>query len=355
MRIAVLGDAGHVDVHRWCQALGQSGADEVHLLSFRKPIAPYDLYYPLSFANLPGKLQYLIAAPQVRGLLKRIKPDLLICYYITGYGFLGTLSGFHPLVQMMAGTDILKAPNRAIMRKVVRYVLKHADLITTLGPHLAEASLKYSGDYKPCFVLPIGIDLNRFSAVTCSRPNKNSPIRIISTRFLHPKYNIHVLIEATCLLKQRGLDVQVTIAGQGPARSDLELQAQRLGISDRIRFVGFVPNDELPAVLAEHNLYVTLVGWDGVSSSLLEAMATRLFPIVPNNPANLHWITSGENGVLLNEISAECLVDSIQRIHSNPSLQLTAWEQNLSVVQERGDMFRNAQLYVKEFRQLIGN
>ena len=55
---------------------------------------------------------------------------------------------------------------------------------------------------------------------------------------------IDVLIEALALLKRSGRRVTATIAGEGPERATLKAQAQRLGVADQVRFIGYCPARE---------------------------------------------------------------------------------------------------------------
>jgi glycosyltransferase involved in cell wall biosynthesis len=116
--------------------------------------------------------------------------------------------------------------------------------------------------------------------------------------------------------------------------------------------VGFVSNDSLPRVLGRHNLYVSLIDYDGVSASLLEAMAVGLLPIVPDHRANRDWINDGENGLLLKDVSAETIAQAIVRAIHDKDLRNAAWAQNPGIVRERADLHRNAQSYYSVFRNI---
>src|SRR5204863_7768121 len=98
-------------------------------------------------------------------------------------------------------------------------------------------------------------------------------------------------------------------------------------------------NRELPGILANSDLYISLIETDGVSASLLEAMATGILPIVPDHPANRFWITPGENGILLTDLSPRSIAESIVSASKDWSLRRRAWEQNVKTVQNRADLY----------------
>jgi L-malate glycosyltransferase len=353
LRLALLADAEHVNTHRWCEGLRQAGA-EVHVLSFGGQVPDAARTYRLPVPRLPGKLQYVVAVPCVRRLLREIRPDALAAYYVTGYGFLGALVGFHPLIQVTSGSDVLRAPRGRAMRHIVRYSLRRADLVTAWAPHMAEAARRCGVAEERLFVLPRGIPVEHFARWRCAPPSASSPggpVRLISTRGLRAPYHLDRLIQAVALARQSGLDVQLTIAGDGPKRTELENLATTLGLCEQgrevVRFTGFVPNEALPALLAEHHLSIALTETDGVSASLLEAMAVGLWPVVPDNPGNRAWIQPGLNGTLLHSTEPAAVAAALQM-----EFRLEACRHNVALVRERADFGRNARLYVERFRQV---
>jgi glycosyltransferase involved in cell wall biosynthesis len=168
-------------------------------------------------------------------------------------------------------------------------------------------------------------------------------------------YNIDLLIEAVGLLRNKGVESFLTLAGDGPERTRLTTLTHKLGLNDRIFFAGFVPNDDLPSLLAQQDLYVSLIESDGVSASLLEAMATGLLPIVPDHPANRFWIKPGTNGLLLDNTSPTSVAAAVAKAILDLPLRQYAWEHNPETVSKRADLQRNSEIFLDRFRELAGN
>ena len=269
--------------------------------------------YQLPVRPLPCKLHYFTAVPHVQRLLATIQPDVLLAYYVTGYGTLAALTGFHPIVQVTSGSDVLIAPRNPMMNLLLRYTLRRADLVTAWAPHMAEAARRLGVSQARILALPRGIPYQQFANSRALPPSVNDPITVISTRSLNSNYNIDRLLKAVSLLHRNGVACSITLAGEGPSRDQLVSCAEQLGMTNQVRFAGFVPNDQLPALLAQHNLYVSLIDSDGVSASLLEAMTAGLLPIVPDHPANRFWIRDGENGILLGDLSPDGIAQGIRR------------------------------------------
>ncbi len=354
LRLVLLADAAHVNIQRWCEGLSQADVD-IHVLSFTACPSEAMRTHRLPFRQLPGKLYYVGAVPYVRRLMDIIQPHVVVAYYVTGYGTLGALAGYQPLVQVTSGSDVLLAPHNPFMRRLVRFNLSRADLVTTWAPHMADAVKQLGVAEERLLVLPRGIPLQRFAGQRCIQPSNEDFARIISTRSLRTDYNLDLLLKAAHLLYDNGVTFSLTIAGDGPRREKLVALARRLGVWPWVQFAGFVPHDQLPTMLAQHNLYISLIDSDGTSASLLEAMATGLFPIVPNHPANRHWIEHRKNGWLLDDLSPSAVAQAIRKSISDLSLRQRAWQQNLEIVCDRADLYRNSETFGEHFRRLASN
>lgn len=359
LKIALLADVDHVNVRRWCEGLAGAGA-EMHVISFSAAATDFagaQRVYRLKGRALPGKAHYALAMPAVRRLLRTIKPDLLAAYYITGYGFLGALTGFRPLVLHSSGSDVLLAPSDPTLRRVLDFSLKRAALTTAWAPHMGEAVRAMGVDEERIMVLPRGIPVADFARVQAKLPSSGEPLRLISTRRLHPAYNIELLVRAVAKVREHRHDLRLTLAGDGPLRGSLESLAVELKLGDNVHFAGRVGNDDLPKLLAEHHFYSAQVPTEGVSASLLEAMAVGLVPLVPDNPGNRHWIRSGENAWLLDDLTPEGVAGvlelAIAGLKEAPDKWRAAAQENIARIRNEADYERNAQRYMERFRSLI--
>jgi glycosyltransferase involved in cell wall biosynthesis len=98
---------------------------------------------------------------------------------------------------------------------------------------------------------------------------------------------------------------------------------------------------EIPKILAEGSLYVSLIDHDGVSASLLEAMAVGLYPVVGDSEAARMWIRQRWNGTLLATRRAEEVAAEIRRLVLRPEERGEAVRRNWSLVEERADRAKN--------------
>jgi glycosyltransferase involved in cell wall biosynthesis len=238
------------------------------------------------------------------------------------------------------------------MRHLLRFNISRANLVTAWAPHMAQAALELGAVEERLMVLPRGIPSDRFCSRRCAAPTHNDPLTLISTRSLKLDYNNDRLLFACGALKEINKDFRLTLAGDGPERKHLVNESRKLGLEGLVHFAGFVGNDDLPALLAEHNLYISLIESDGVSASLLEAMAVGLLPIVPDHPANRQWIENWRNGLLLDDLSPGAVARAILEAITNLPLRERARQQNPEIVNQRGDLYTNSKIFFQRFWDL---
>jgi glycosyltransferase involved in cell wall biosynthesis len=110
---------------------------------------------------------------------------------------------------------------------------------------------------------------------------------------LHPNKGFDFLLEALAATAK----VDLWIAGDGPLRPGLERLATRLGITDRVRFLGW--REDVPALMASADLLVCPSLYEPLGNVVIEAWSAGL-PVVAtasDGPAGL--ITDGETGILV--------------------------------------------------------
>jgi glycosyltransferase involved in cell wall biosynthesis len=97
-----------------------------------------------------------------------------------------------------------------------------------------------------------------------------SDVVVLFCAKLQPWKRPHDLLQA---FSRAGLKNAVLVfAGDGPLRANLELEAAKLGIADRVRFPGFVNQTQLPAIYTAADLMVLPSGYDAFGVVVNEAM-----------------------------------------------------------------------------------
>ncbi|WP_435005719.1 glycosyltransferase family 4 protein [Tundrisphaera lichenicola] len=120
--------------------------------------------------------------------------------------------------------------------------------------------------------------------------------RVVFTGRLHPQKNLGLLLEAwPAVARQSG--ASLILVGQGPERESLARRMESLGLSNRVHFVGAVAD---PAeYLRAADIFVLPSVAEGMSNSLLEAMATGLPCLASEIGGNIDLLGPGDAGLLL--------------------------------------------------------
>jgi glycosyltransferase involved in cell wall biosynthesis len=321
MRIVVFGWHGMVHTRRFARFFADSG-HEVHVVTCgdgdvtelragRHDPPPY-VVHELGRPAF-GKVGYLAKIPAARRLVHALRPDIVHAHTATSYGLIATATGIHPLALTTHGSDILVATSNPVLRRVVRYVLAHADLITTPAEHMREAIESLLGGPRDILVLQYGVETGRLEALGAEvrRSTKPGPVRrLVTARPLTPLYRTDLAVRS---LTQLPDEWTLDIAGDGPARAGLERLVAELGLSDRVTFHGFIPDEEaVHRLIASADVYLSMAESDGVSIALLEALALGTVPVLRDIPSNRAWIDDGATGVL-SEPTPGALAASIRR------------------------------------------
>ncbi len=130
---------------------------------------------------------------------------------------------------------------------------------------------------------------------------------------------------------------------------------ESLEISSSIRFVGWIPHDELPKYLASSEVYVSTSLWDGgISIATLDAMACELVVVVTDVADNKKWIKDGENGFIVPTKDYELLAEKVINLLDNEEARKRFGEMNRKIVEEKQEYRREMKKMEKLYKKLIG-
>ena len=277
MKILFLGEPGSANTNSWIEGLRDQGCD-VHLASVRTDGS--DGTIPIGSSIMPPRIRVLTGVHSLKQIIAKIKPDILIAYRITSYGYLAAKTKFHPLVLAAQNEQIVYLPNPSFLRrkfleKCAKFAIKNGDLIHSWSENITQGLLKFGADKAKILTLHRGIDLDAFLSIS----NNNNARQIsecdkkpvfISTRSLAPEYLIDKLIDAFKLVVDKIPDAKLEIAGSGSEEGVLKQQVENLKLTKSVTFHGNLNKISLINLISSSNIYVSLIQTEGLSSSLIE-------------------------------------------------------------------------------------
>lgn len=293
----------------------------------------------------------------IRKKVRKYQPDVIIGYRLTSYGFLAAWSGFKPCVLASQGiTDVWPEHHwtASIKAALARYAIKRADMIHAWGAHMAVSIFELGATDEQMFIMPRGIDTNIFSMpVGKENHTRGRKFTMCVTRGLYPEYNHMIIVKAIKKLVDEGLDMHLTIAGTGVEMENLQTFITTNALGKIVSLAGYIPNKELPLLLQQSDIYLSMPSTEGVSASLLEAMSCGCFPIVSDIVANRVLVRTGENGYLVALDDVNDLCSKIKAIINNPGLFRNAVLENRDYVMRNASLKTNMPLFVEKYKELI--
>ena len=230
--------------------------------------------------------------------------------------------GFQPSIVSVWGTDVLEAPTvTPLHRWITRQALSRAGAITATGLRLAEATLPYVPEGKPVTVIPYGVDLDRFTPASRGGRGAGTHVTIGAASRLSPEKGFEHLLRAVAMLRDRGIALDVVLAGDGPSRAGLARLAEELGLRERVEFLGEVAHDDVPGVLQRLDIFAMPSTWEGFGVSALEASAMELPAVASDIHGIPDVVLDGETGLLVPPADVGALADAIARLAGDAALR----------------------------------
>src|SRR5947209_736452 len=187
----------------------------------------------------------------------------------------------------------------------------------------------------PAGVISNGIDLKKFSPGERSdqiREKFNLPLDrplALHVNRLSEEKRVDVLLDAAAKMTGNGY---IALVGTGPAEAELRTQAERLHLSDRVAFLGYVRDADLLALRRSSELFVIPSEADLQSLATMEAMACGLPVIAANSYALPELAHHGENGYVFQPGNSDELASYLDKLLGDASLRAQMSQKSLEII-----------------------
>ncbi len=331
-----------------------------------RPLPPQVRIVPWAGGQRPATLR---DGPRLlmdlRRVIREIQPDLIQAGPLQTAAFLTALAGFHPLVSMSWGYDLLIDARRSKWWAwATRFTLQHSDAMMGDCDTIRQQAIAFGMRPDRIVAFPWGIDLERFTPLPtapCPLVADGSAERyftLLSTRGWEPLYGVDVIARAfvqaaRSLAGQGGPQLRLIMLGNGSLASWLRQTFLQGGVLDQVLLPGQISQADLPRYYRSADLYLSASHSDGSSISLMEAMACGRPALVSDIPGNREWVEPGVNGWWFPDGDAEALAQAILQAvpvkTTGPVKNTGAQHQRLvemgraarRVVEQRGDWPNN--------------
>jgi teichuronic acid biosynthesis glycosyltransferase TuaC len=245
--------------------------------------------------------------------------DAIDAHYFYPDGVAAVMLGKYfnkPVVVTARGTDINLIPQFALPRKMLLWAANHAQGMVTVCNALRDEMIGLGIDGKSIVALRNGVDLERFQPMDRKAARAKLGLEhftVVSVGVLDPRKAHDLTIGALALLP----DVHLMIAGIGPEREKLEALAARIGVADRVKFLGAVAQTDLKEYYNASDAMVLASSREGWANVLLESMACGTPVVASNVWGTPEVVAAPEAGVLMPERTAQGIADALTTLRAN--------------------------------------
>lgn len=315
--------------------------------SLRKNEKEYGVkLHQIDFIRTPYDLRNIKAYRQLVKLIKREKFDVIHCNTPIG-GVLGRLAGkkckVKKIIYQVHGFHFYKGSpkkNWLIYYPIEKWLAKYTDALITINNEdyeLAKSKFQLRHNGKVYYVPGVGIDLSQYDLPDGVREKKRSElglketdIVLISSGELNENKNNQIIIQA--LSKLRHENLHYIICGTGSKYDELKKMTSDNGLDDYIHFLGY--RNDIKELYRASDIFVMPSLREGLSRSIMEAMASGLPCVVSNIRGNTDLLENTNSGFLCEATDVLAYTKKIKKLANNETMRKAMGKNGLVAIQK---------------------
>src|SRR5215212_7955780 len=218
----------------------------------------------------------------------------------------------------LAVGDLRSAILKALGGPIELWGERSAEAVLVITPRLRGLLLSDGVEEDRLHLIPPGVNPSLFEGPFEDPFEGVGRPRALFVGRLAPQKGVDTLVSAAALIENPS--ARILLVGDGPERPALEREAERIGVGDRVRFLGFLAHDRLPAAMAHADVLALPSVYEELGTVLIEAMWAGL-PIVASRTGGIpDVIEDGVNGLLVPPGEPEALARAIDRVLADRAL-----------------------------------
>lgn len=256
-------------------------------------------------------------------LIRRENPDVAHLQFPYPLGEIANLLFGHARKTIITyQSDIVRQKYlRIVYTPLMHRVLTRADRLIASSPNYIASSPVLSRYKNKCTVVPLGIDPKPFELVPIDYGKKEDGVTLLFVGRLRYYKGLNYLIQALPNIPRAHL----VIVGTGSMKQEWRMLAKERQVEDRIKFMGDVPNAELPSYYAASDIFVLPASERSEAYGLvqLEAMASGKPVVCTELGTGTSFVNvDGETGFVVPARNSHALASAINRLIDDPELRV---------------------------------
>ncbi len=334
---------------------------EVHFVTYRQPVRLELLSNRIYFheVNVPEYPLFhyqpyeLALSSKLVDTIKLHEIDLLHVHYAIPHAYAGYMAKkmleeegiYVPMITTLHGTDITLVGKHPFYKPAVTFSINQSDVVTSVSENLKQRTLEFFDIKKEIEVVPNFIDSKKYSTsyTDCQRSlMADDDERIIThiSNFRKVK-RIPDVVEVFYRIQQK-IPAKLVMVGEGPERAGAENLCKKLGISEKVIFLG--NSNEIDRILCFSDLFLLPSESESFGLAALEAMINRV-PVISSNTGGIPEVNEeGVTGFLSDVGDVDDMAKNALKILCDDDI-LEKFKQNAAVSAQRFDIQKVVPLY----------
>lgn len=188
---------------------------------------------------------------------------------------------------------------------------KNVDKVHSISRDLYQKAIQLGlSEEVPHSIITPAIDLKGFPY--CPHELfKDGKVRLLTVSRLHWIKGLEDVIRSVGLLKDRGIDVHLTLVGEGSELERLTLAAHQEGVEDQVDFRGRVDHEKIPDLLKSHDVFIQYSFEEGFCNAVLEAQGSGILTVVSDGGGLKENVLDDQTGWIVPKRDPEALAERI--------------------------------------------
>jgi glycosyltransferase involved in cell wall biosynthesis len=384
MRVALSADGRSPHTQRWANAIADRGHEvavvwasqdlsDAELTRYRDSIS-HHAYVRTTPQRRPWMLPF--APLTAHRLARTLNPDLVHGLFLSGYGWTAHALRVRPLVLSALGSDVLDLetgsarsfpPGAATAYGVWRTLraVAGADVVFADSAAIADAVDRHVPGTETRIVR-FGAKIG--AATPAARSEWRRRLRVgegdfvaLSSRLVRRNYNIDTVIQAFAEIHDR-IPGSILVLKENMRFSDVDYRRycfeliDKLGIRDGVRTVGELDGEELLALYAAADVYLSVPSRDGTAVSVLEAMAAGVAIVATDAPGiDPEILRTEETALLVPPGDPAALASAVVALGRDGELRERLARRAGEIVRLHGDFDRELDRAVEFYEELVAS
>ena len=349
-------------------ALSKRG-HEVHFITYKQPVRLallnenihfHEVHVP-DYAFFHYQPYELALSSKLVNIVKKYSIDILHVHYAIPHAYAGYMAKEMllqeniqlPMVTTLHGTDITLVGSHPFYRPAVAFSINNSDVVTSVSESLKEDTLRLFDINDEIQVIPNFIDLKTTAKqfTDCQRELMASDEERIITHISNFRKvkRIEDVIDVFYRV-QLEIPAKLLMVGEGEERSGAEALVKKLGIDDKVKFLG--NSNEIDKILCFSDLFLLPSEAESFGLAALEAMANSV-PVISSNAGGIPEVNiDGVTGYLSKVGNIADMAQNALRILSDDAT-LTQFKTNARKEARKFDINHIVPIYEEHYEKAI--